>query len=428
MSARPTRTLRDSEAHLVIAGLLTVAALIGFVALALTAQRGLPLRSYYTVHADVRDAGTIEEYSEVRIAGKLAGQVLGSTYDRGIASLTLQLNTSVEPLRTSTTARIRLKGLLGAKYVDIVPGRTGGTIPDGGTIPISHTSTTVDVFHVLATIDGSRQRDLRQTLDALGEGFLGRGAGLNDSLSAAPAVAANTQSFAAAVVARAGAAARLIPSAQSLTAAFDPVRAELAAGFDPQARVLQSFVSERGPTQSTLQIAPVALPAIRGGLQQTDPLLAQTAGFARAAVALTGVAPRALRQATELLQTAPGPLGQLSPLLDALGSAVPPTLRLTAGLDPLTAPAHRVLDNNLPILRTLGAHGCDVLDFARNWRSLLGYGQASGTGDPIGPSNYVMVGAAVNADAAGPSSPRPASLIGHDPYPAPCAAGTEHLG
>jgi virulence factor Mce-like protein len=426
MTPRPSK-LRDANLGLVLGGVTVVAVLVGFIALALTAQRGLPLRSYYTLHADFRDVGTIEEYSDVRIAGRLVGQVLDSSYDRGVISLTLQLSPSAEPLRSSTTARIRLKGLLGAKYVDLVPGRSGTPIPNDGTIPLSHTSTTVDVFHLLESIDAPRQADLRQMLGALGEGFLGRGTGLNQALAIAPSVAGNTGSFAGAVVARPGAAARLVPAVQSLTAALDPVRGQLAAGFAPAAAALEPFTAERATVQSTLTLASSALATTRVGLAETDPLLSETAGFARAAVMLTRVAPTSLRQATELLQAAPAPLRAAAPLLTSLSAAVPRTLELTGGLDPLIAPAARALDHALPILTSVAPRACDFLGFVRNWRSLLGYGQASG-GNPIGPSNYVMVGAAVNADMLGPSAPKPPSLVGHDPYPAPCTEATEHLG
>jgi phospholipid/cholesterol/gamma-HCH transport system substrate-binding protein len=424
-STRRGRLLHDRELGLVLGGLLTVGVLVALVALALTAERGLPLRRYYTVHADFRDVGEIDEYSDVRIAGQYVGQVLDSSYSDGVASVTLQLSPSVEPLRAGTTARIRLQGLLGAKYVDLVPSRTGQPLRNGGTISVRRTSTAVDVFHVLEAIDPSRQVDLREMLGALGEGFLDRGTGLNQALSNAPAVEANTDAFASAVNARAGAAARLVPATQSLTAAFDPVRGQLAAGFEPEARALQPLVDERAATQATLQLAPSALETTRVGLAQTDPLLVETTGFARAAVALTNVAPRSLREATALLRTAPGPVRQLTPLLDALDGAVGPTVRLTGGLDPLIGPATRVIDHSLPILDNVGMHGCDMLGFLTNWRSLLGYG--TGGGGAIGPSNVVMVGVAANADLVGPGSAKPSSLIGHDPYPAPCVAATEQL-
>lgn len=425
--ATPLRVPPDRELRFIVGGLVTILALVGFIAVALTAQRGVPLRSYYTVRAEFRSVGNIEQYSEVRIAGQLVGQVLDSSYRHGIASLQLQLQKSSEPLRGSTTAQIRLKGLLGAKYVELVPGRTGVSIPNGGTIPASRTSTAVDVFHVLQTLDARRRLDLRQTLAALGGGFLGRGAQLNDALAAAVPVLSSTDAYASAVNTRTGAAARLIPAAQSLSAALDPVRVPLAAGFAPQARLLTPFVAERSPTESALEIAPGALSTTRTGLAATDPLLAQTTGFARAAVQLTGVAPSALRQATALLQSTPGPLRQLTPLADALGGAVDPTVRLTGGVAPLITPAIRALTDSVPTLAALGTHACDVLAFARNWRSLLGYGQASSTGDPIGPSDYVMTGVAANADALSPSAAKPPALIGHDPYPAACTAPTEHL-
>jgi phospholipid/cholesterol/gamma-HCH transport system substrate-binding protein len=422
MNRRSLRTKND--AGLLAAGVVTLALVVGLSALALTAQRGLPLRNYYVLRASFRDAGNIEEYSEVRIAGNLVGQVLGSSYRSRIAQLTLQLTPSVEPLRSDTTARIRLKGLLGAKYVELVPGRRGAPLANNATIPVSQTSTAVDVFHVLEALDSRRQVDLQELLGALGEGFLGRGQQLNGALSEAPGLVANIDQVASAVDARTGAASRLVPSAEALTAAVDPVGHALAQGFSPEASALQSFVTERRSVQAMLDEAPGALSTIQQGLAQTDPLLHETTGFAQAAVKLTRVAPGALRRATALLDAAPAPLRGAQALLNHLSGAIPPTLRLTASLSPLITPALRLLTNALPALDTLAARSCDILGFARNWRSMLAWG--TGGGGAIGPSNVFRAAPVVNPDT-NPAPQKTATLFGQDVYPAPCAAATEHL-
>src|SRR5439155_21375099 len=120
-----------------------------------------------------------------------------------------------------------------------------------------------------------------------------------------------------------------------------PVRADLARGFEPQARALRPFVDRRGAVQRTLEAAPPALDAMRRGLAQTDPLLVETARFARATVRFTRPAPAALRGAAALLRESRRPLRSSRTLLEQTAHAVPPTLELTARIDPLIAPSIR---------------------------------------------------------------------------------------
>lgn len=420
-----TRRRRNDQRGLVIAGLITITALVGLAALALTAQRGLPGRSYYTVKAEFRDTANIDQFSEVRIAGNLVGQVLDSRYHAGTATLTLQLQSRIDPLPADTSARIRLKGLLGAKYVDLRPGRSRAPLAEGATIPSTRTSTAVDVFRVIGALDARRQAELQQTFGALGEGFLGRGGQVNHALGAAPALVRDVDAVARTVNARSGAAARLVPSADVLAAAFDPARRDIAEGFGPAADTLDAFAAERRALGSTLDSGPAALGGIRAGLRQTDPLVRETAGFARAATRLTAAAPSALRRATTLLRTAPAPLRDARTLLERVQAAVPPTTRLTSTLRPVIAPTLRALTNALPPLRSLGPRRCDVLGFLRNWRSLLGFGQKGG--GEIGASNFVFTAPAVNFDAPSPAPAKPAILVGRNIYSAPCVAATERM-
>jgi hypothetical protein len=57
--------------------------------------------------------------------------------------------------------------------------------------------------------------------------------------------------------------------------------------------------------------------------------------------------------------------------------AVPAVLRVTKTLSPVLTPLRDGLDDLTPIVDSLAVHGCDVANFADNWRSVLGYGAPS---------------------------------------------------
>jgi ABC-type transporter Mla subunit MlaD len=418
----PSRRRPGPRRAVLIAAAAGALILAGLGYLAVTAENGLPLVSYYDLNADFRNAAELDPYSEVRIAGTLAGQVLGTSFEHGHAVVQMQLNTGDGPLRSSTMARIRLQGLIGAKYVELTPGRTGPELPSGGTLPLTQTSTSVDVFDVLAIFDAERRAALQATLGALGQGLLGRGAQLNDAIGRAPTLAANLDAVATAVNDRAGSAERLVPGVESLTAALEPVRSELAAGWDPATRALTPLTDQRSSVHATRSESPNALGVIRSGLAQTDPLLAQVSSLSRALIALTRPAPAALEQATALLRSARRPLATTDTLVRVLADAIPPTIHLLTGVGPLAAPGARAFDNALPGLTNLGRYQCDIARWAQNYSALFALGSPPDTS--AGPVGLLRGAFVTNPNTIEPDRP---GVVPAAWYAAPCTADLQRL-
>lgn len=432
VSHRPSRTT------ILISAVVATAVLVALVYLAWVAPRGVPLLPYYYVNAQFKNAENIRDLATVEIAGRRVGQVSGITYHDGIAVLRLQMLPGTQELSSSATARIRVKNPIGAKYVEVTPHPGGRTLHSGAILPASHTSAAVDTQTLLSTFDAPTRTNLTGSLIGLGTGFLGRGQGINESLPLAPPMLRNLQSLSQAILSIPGAASNFAPSADSLAAAYDPVRVQLAQGFGPEAEVLQDFADESTNLQHTLDVAPGSLSALRQGLAEAQPLLDQTAGFARATIALTAPAPAALRAATALLRTGVPSLRRTEPLLHAIGNAVSPTDNLLTTVDPLIEPSIRVLQNQMRPLTNLAAHQCDFLNQVNTWRSAMSWG-VPGNYDPIshltalepglGPNaNSFRVLAlpetsteTLNADAPG-NFPH-----GVDAYPSPCSAPAEAL-
>jgi virulence factor Mce-like protein len=399
------RAGRDrSTAATVATALAALAVLVGMAVLGVTAQRGLPWADTYDLTAEFVDAANIKRYAEVRIAGRRVGQVTDITSRDGTALIRLELERGAGPLRADTTARIRLKGTLGAKFVDLTPGRDGPALGERATIPSSQTSVAVDMFDVLESLDGRRRADLRAILDGLGQGFAGRGEELNSALDAAPSTLRDLAEVAETVNSREGAAERLVPSTEAAAAAFDPVREELALGFEPMARALAPFAERRADVQGALVEGPPALDAVRDGLAESDPLLRETAGLARELQRLTAPAPSALRRTTALMRQGREPLRSTPRLLRRITRSVPPTLQLTKRIDPLIAPIIRNLRAGTPALLESAARRCDTLALARNWRSMFAWGNPRD--DELGPETGWRLEAVKNNIAGGAGPPR----------------------
>lgn len=424
----------DSPMTIVATAVGAVLALAALVWVAIAAPRGVPGKAYYELEAQFADTANMTPMTEVRIAGRRVGQVTRIALRDGRGEVRLQLQPDVGPLRTDTRAQIRLRSPLGARYVELIPGTTGRTLPGGATIPVRQTTTLEDVTSVLQAFDAPTRGAAQDTIRGFGAGLLGRGPELNEMLSRLPAVLDDARGVSEAVLARPDAAARLVPSALSAVEAVNPVRAELAGAMRPASRAFAAVADAGADVRATLDRAPATLAALKRGLDAATPLLTQTAGLARETVRLSRPAPRALRRTAALLRDSRPALHDTRVILGQLRGAVPPTLALLRAADPATGPTGRALRNGLPPVRELGGRTCDLTIMTRNWRSMLSFGSAPDSGDPLGgldddsglgQLNYVRLTFAIppSGDTASldvtPLAPRA------NAYPAPCQATKE---
>lgn len=423
-----------SRVTIVSAALVALALTGVLIYLAAVAPRGVPTVDYVNVTAQFERTADIKLLSTVALNGKRIGQVDKIDSNGRVALVRLQLEPGTA-LRSDTTARIRVKNPVGAKYVDLTPGTMGRTLQDGDVLPVAQTSTSVDTPELLETFPPDTRADVQDTVQGLGKGFAGRGQELNGTLTKAAPVLDDLKSASDAVVGRGDAAARFAPSAASLAEAYDPVRGDLGAGFRPQADALAAFGDSRSDLQQLFGVAPGSLSSLRTAFDRATPLLRTTAGLARASQRLTGPAPAALRETTKLLVAGRPALRETRPLLDALSDAVDPTLRGLQTFRPQIAPTIAALQDQLPPLRQLALQSCDVLAQGANWRSALSWGVPGGS-DPasdldetdVGPNlqSFRVLGVppatteALLADSATKASI--AGGVAEDPYPSPCTA------
>ena len=174
----------------VLIGAVTVLVAIVAVFLAYNANNGLPFVPRYNVHVQVLDASELTQNAEVHLAGgSLVGHV--TSIDPGrtasgqpIAVLNLALNKEIQPLPVDSIWNIRLKGTIGLKYLELTPGTSKQTIPDGGTVRVSQTRAEVDLDQVLGMYDKATRAGVTASTIGYGEGLAGRGFGINDAIRA----------------------------------------------------------------------------------------------------------------------------------------------------------------------------------------------------------------------------------------------------
>ena len=128
----------------------------------------IPLREVgYRVTTHVESAAGLDRNSQVRIAGVEVGRVESVVLDGTKAKVTLHLREKVQ-IPAGSRLFVKSAGLLGEKYVEIVPGTGPGMIPADGQVPEGGPSVDVDrVLTQLSTIGDdikSVTHSLSQTL------------------------------------------------------------------------------------------------------------------------------------------------------------------------------------------------------------------------------------------------------------------------
>jgi len=101
----------------------------------------------YQVSAIFPNTGGLKNGAQVEIAGVQIGRVRDIKLDNYRARVTMTINNTVK-LQDDAIARIKTKGLLGEKYVDIVPGGSDIEIEKNGMI--RETQAPVDIEELIS--------------------------------------------------------------------------------------------------------------------------------------------------------------------------------------------------------------------------------------------------------------------------------------
>jgi virulence factor Mce-like protein len=417
---RETRASQQrSKAFMYSLGLVGLALALTLVWVGFNSPNSIPGRAYYSVDAEFADADNVSNHSQVRIKGKLVGQVLNLRARDGKALVELQLDPKYGPLKTDTRVEVRPRSAVGVRYVDIVPGTMGAPIPEGGRIPAANTEATRALDEVLGTFDARTRSRTQKLLRELGGGTMDRGEDLNATLGEAPRFLTDGRSVLDEIASRDGGVRRLIRGSATVAGTAEPVREQILRGFEPGRRALKAFTDARDPIQDTLDVAPQALPEIRGGLVGTDPLVRELSGLARQVRPVLAAAPASFEQASALVAEARPSLRVADRTLALARRAVDPTLDLLAAVRPVLPDLDGTFANLGPIVGTIGEYRCDFKRMGDNWGSMLGFENAGGS---FLRFNVVSPG----VDSLYGSSNRVKTI---NPVPGPgCVAGKELKG
>jgi phospholipid/cholesterol/gamma-HCH transport system substrate-binding protein len=158
----------------VIAGLV-IALVVGVMA-KINLDFAAPWARTHTMTAQVVDADGIGVSSDVRIAGRLVGQITGVHARGPYSDVVFHIDDQEWPLPKDSTASIRLATLLGQKYLELQPGsdiaacRSDKTLcyAENDVIPESKTKPVVDFDQILNGFDATTRSHLTALIRTVG--------------------------------------------------------------------------------------------------------------------------------------------------------------------------------------------------------------------------------------------------------------------
>ena len=157
---------------------------VGLLALLLTCvglyfgfRKDIPFTQGYRVKAVFTSSNNLRPKSPVRVAGVDVGKVksVKRYQDTNMTVVEMEILDKGLPLHKDATMRIRSRIFLeGNFFVDMSPGTPGAPkLDDGETIPVTRTSTPVQLDEVLTALQEDTREDLKTLLAEYGRGLAG---------------------------------------------------------------------------------------------------------------------------------------------------------------------------------------------------------------------------------------------------------------
>ncbi len=132
----------------------------------------IPFTSYgYELKATFTNSANIALKSPVRIAGVEVGKVIKTERDGDATTVVFTVDGDGRPIHKDAFATIRPRIFLeGNFFVELDPGSPSSPeLGSGGTIPVSHTSTAVQIDEVLTALQSPVRADLGRLLESYGK-------------------------------------------------------------------------------------------------------------------------------------------------------------------------------------------------------------------------------------------------------------------
>ncbi|MGH2853566.1 MAG: MlaD family protein [Solirubrobacteraceae bacterium] len=439
-------------------GALTVLIVAVAVYISYNANNGLPFTPTYDIKVELPEASGLQTGNQVRIAGKRVGVVSGltpkqsSATGRVTAIASLKLEKHAGPLPADTTTIVESVSTIGLKYLELKRGHSARTLPEGMTIPVSQSREPVEIQDFFNIFDKQTRIAIEQNTNTFGNGFAGRGLGLNNTIATLRPLVKNAVPVLHNLASPQTGWGQLFVALDKAAKEAAPVAETQAAFYDELNTFFTAFAGAAPSLERTIEGGPAALRQAIHSFPYEEPAIEKTAEFLRL-----------LRPSAHILRTVAAPLGhafevgavnvraaaalnkQLASALQAFKSfAEDPEVGL--GLEEFTTTAQL----GIPLLEGIAPAQttCNYATLAfRNLANLLSESVGNGTLARVGavlpasgpnteglPASAPANGGSEDKSGTGSGQVVPDNFLHYNPYPyvggpgqpKECEAGNEH--
>jgi phospholipid/cholesterol/gamma-HCH transport system substrate-binding protein len=132
--------------------------------------KSIPFKPEYELHAVFENAANIRKDSPVRIAGVNVGEVKSVKSVGEVSEVTFTVDDSGRPIHDDASVEIRPRIFLeGNFFLDVRTGSPSAPeLDDGDTIPVTQTSTAVQLDQILTTLQAPDRENLQKLLQGYG--------------------------------------------------------------------------------------------------------------------------------------------------------------------------------------------------------------------------------------------------------------------
>ncbi len=246
---------------------------------------------------------------EVTIAGIKVGTVAGVGLDNGTAVVTMDIEPDFASLiHPDATLLLRPRTGLQDMTVEIDPGRGGGPVKEGSTIPLNQTAPNVQPDQILASVDADTRAYLQLLLQAAGQGLGGNGAKLAAGLKRFAPTGRYLAEIGGALAKRRKDIARVVTSLARLSEALGRSDTQLAGFVRSSNDTLGAFASQQASLRAAIQELPGALRETRLALASGNQLSLQLGPASRRLIPAAQALAPALRETRPLFRETVGPI------------------------------------------------------------------------------------------------------------------------
>jgi phospholipid/cholesterol/gamma-HCH transport system substrate-binding protein len=322
----------------------------------------------YRFKTSFGEATQLAKEADVRISGVPVGKVKQiSTESDGRSQAVIEIQPRYAPIAKDTRAILRQKTLLGETYVELTPGhRNLGSIPENGTLPASHVSSTVELDEIFRAFDRPTRLAFQNWMQTQAQSISGRGVDINDALGNLAPFAEDATRLLRVLNSQAGGVRQLVRNTGVVFNALSERDHQLSSLITNSNKVFATTAARDAELRDIFHVLPTfenegRLTVIRLAqfARHTNPLVTQLRPAARqlspTLVSLAGLAP----DAKALFR-------DLDKLTRASKKGLPATEKFLDELHPLLPEFDPLLRQLNPILSFLGAYKPEINAFFAN--------------------------------------------------------------